>query len=88
MTLDIKVKRESSNYYWQCPYCESKGLTKYNKSCFYQLVEHCKKHHLNVTFENIVNNKTRVQKSNLIDANWGFFGKNIKTLEDSTNKGE
>ena len=73
---------EDANYSWRCPYCDKEGFTKWNKSCFYQIVDHCKKEHLDLTFTRITERHTFKGKEKMLDNNWGFFNSCVKTITE------
>ena len=89
MSLDKDLNKEDASYSWSCPYCEKVGFTQFNKSCYYQLVEHCQEHHLNEAFDAVINRLKRATdkgKKQMIDNHWGVFNKDIKDLNPITQK--
>lgn len=89
MSFDTVKNKEDANYSWSCPHCDKVGFTEWNKSCYYQLVEHCQKHHLDEAFDVVIAHLKRLPdkgKKQMINNYWGVFNKNIKDLKPVTQK--
>jgi hypothetical protein len=87
MSLDKDLNKEDASYSWNCPHCDKVGFTKWNKSCYYQLVEHCQEEHLEEAFTAVLDRLKRLTdkgKKEMINSHWAVFNKDIKDLNSVT----
>jgi len=66
---------------WKCPYCDAGDNEKWNKSCYYKLIDHIKDKHLDKAFSDMVCRFKTESKKQLIDSRWRFFRKCIKSTK-------
>lgn len=86
MALDKDLKKEDASYSWSCPYCDKVGYTQWNKSCYYQLTEHCQEEHLEETFKVLIAQLMKISeqgKKNMIRHNWGIFNNYIQDIKNA-----
>jgi len=76
----FKMSEDKPNS-WTCPYCHSGGRTKWNKTAYYELFEHMKKHHLEQAFNDLVSRKTEKGKAAFVDSHWQTYHKFVKYHE-------
>jgi len=91
MSKDINIPKDKANYSWKCPYCDKQGFTEWNKSCYYQIIEHCQEEHLEQSFDDLIKilkKQSPEFKKNMLNSQWNVFSGHIRRINKTEPNGD